>query len=58
MAGFFAIYHGPNGLIGIAKDVHKKTRKLFDAIKSSDHEILNNNFFDTLSIQLKGNITE
>ena len=37
MAGFFAIYHGPNGLIGIANDVHKKTRKLFSALKSGDH---------------------
>ena len=35
-----------------------KTRKLFNALKSGDHEILNNNFFDTLSIRLKGDISE
>ena len=32
MAGFYAIYHGPNGLKGIANDVHDKTRKLFNAL--------------------------
>ena len=58
MAGFFAIYHGPNGLKGIAKDVHDKTRKLFNAVKSEDHEILNNNFFDTISIRLKGDVSK
>ena len=58
MAGFYAIYHGPSGLIGIAHDVHTKTHKLFSAIKSSDHEVLNNNFFDTLSIRLNGDISQ
>ena len=61
MAGFYAIYHGPEGLIGIAKDVHKKTCKLYNALKSSDHKILNilnNNFFDTISISLEGQLSE
>ena len=39
MAGFFAIYHGPKGLIGIAKDVHKKTCLLFNGIEASNHKI-------------------
>ena len=58
MAGFYAIYHGPNGLKGIANDVHDKTRKLFNAVKSENHEILNDNFFDTISIRLKGDVSE
>ena len=58
MAGFFAIYHGPQGLIGIAKDVHKKTCALFNAIKISDHKIINDIFFDTLSVRLSGNVSE
>ena len=58
MAGFFAIYHGPQGLIGIAKDVHKKTCALFNAIKTSDHKIINNIFFDTISIRLSGDVSE
>ena len=58
MAGFFAIYHGPQGLIGIAKDIHKKTCALFNAIKISDHKIINDIFFDTLSVRLSGNVSE
>ena len=58
MAGFFAIYHGPKGLIGIAKDVHKKTCLLFNGIEASNHKIINNIFFDTLSIRLNGDVSE
>ena len=58
MAGFFAIYHGPKGLIGIAKDVHKKTCLLFNGIEASNHKIVNNIFFDTLSIRLNGDVSE
>ena len=58
MAGFFAIYHGPKGLIGIAKDVHKKTCVLFNGIEASNHKIINNIFFDTLSIRLNGDVSE
>ena len=58
MAGFFAIYHGPKGLIGIANDVHKKTCVLFNGIEASNHKILNNIFFDTLSIRLNGDVSE
>ncbi len=58
MAGFFAIYHGPKGLIGIANDVHKKTCLLFNGIEASNHKIINNIFFDTLSIRLNGDVSE
>ncbi len=58
MAGFFAIYHGPKGLIGIANDVHKKTCVLFNGIEASNHKIINNIFFDTLSIRLNGDVSE
>ena len=58
MAGFFAIYHGPKGLIGIANDVHKKTCALFNGIEASNHKIVNNIFFDTLSIRLNGDVSE
>ena len=58
MAGFFAIYHGPKGLIGIANDVHKKTCVLFNGIEASNHKIVNNIFFDTLSIRLNGDVSE
>ena len=58
MAGFFAIYHGPEGLAGIAKNVHKKTLKLYSGMIDGGHKILHNNFFDTLSVRLNGNISD
>ena len=57
MAGFFAIYHGPEGLMGIAKDVHKKTLKLYNGMINGEHTILHNNFFDTLCVHLNGDIS-
>ena len=58
MAGFYAIYHGPEGLIGIATKIHLKTCTLYNALKRENHEILYDNFFDTLSVRLKGDLSK
>ena len=49
-AGFFAVYHGPEGLRRIALQVHNKTRRLFSLLKNfhPEGQVLNKNFFDTL----------
>jgi glycine dehydrogenase len=54
MAGMFAVYHGPEGLKGIARDVAEKTAGLKDALVAAGHEVLHDNFFDTLSIRTPG----
>ena len=54
MAGMFAVYHGPEGLRSIASDVARKTAGLKDALVKAGHEVLHEDFFDTLSIRTPG----
>lgn len=56
MAGFYAAYHGPNGLKEIADDVHALTRTLEKGVQESGYKQLNKNYFDTLAIEMTGNI--
>lgn len=52
MAAMYAVYHGPKGLKNIASRVYGFTKILADSIEG--HEIVNKNFFDTLTIKLNG----
>lgn len=54
MAGMFAVYHGPEGVKAIARDVAEKTAGLRDALVAAGHEVLHESFFDTLSIRTPG----
>ncbi|MEM7242680.1 MAG: aminomethyl-transferring glycine dehydrogenase [Pseudomonadota bacterium] len=51
MASMYAVYHGPKGLKSIAQGVHQKTRILAEGLKKLGVEILNEDFFDTITIQ-------
>jgi len=50
MAGFYATYHGPDGLKSIAKSIHNKAKKLAKDINTKGFSINSNSFFDTLCI--------
>jgi glycine dehydrogenase len=50
MAGMFGVYHGPKGLKGIAGRVHGLTQTLADGLNTNGLKVVNNNFFDTLTI--------
>lgn len=52
MAGFYATYHGPNGLKEIAEDIHALAKTLNQGIQQLGLKQLNENYFDTLAIQL------
>ncbi|MGC8802449.1 MAG: aminomethyl-transferring glycine dehydrogenase [Bacteroidales bacterium] len=56
MAGMYAVYHGPEGLKSIARQVHFATATLAQAITQIGYKILNHSFFDTLTIQLPGEL--
>ncbi|MFO7790850.1 MAG: aminomethyl-transferring glycine dehydrogenase [Bacteroidota bacterium] len=56
MAGFYAAYHGPEGLKNIAGNVHKKAVTLEQALKKLGYDQLNELYFDTLKISLPENI--
>ena len=50
IAGFYAVYHGPDGLVGIARRVHSLAYRLADNLESLGFEQQNVEFFDTLRI--------
>ncbi len=50
IAAMYAVYHGPNGLRGIAERVHGYTSALADGLRLLGYEVLNHTWFDTLCI--------
>ncbi|MFM7363566.1 MAG: aminomethyl-transferring glycine dehydrogenase, partial [Cuspidothrix sp.] len=52
MASMYAVYHGPNGLRGIAETIHKLTATLAAGLQKLGYKISNQYFFDTLKIDL------
>ena len=50
MAGMYAVYHGPNGLKYIAKQVHFATVALVNGLKKMGLEQLNPIYFDTIHV--------
>jgi len=51
MAGFYAIFHGPEGLRQIAAKINRLTRIFAHGLSEMNYEILNQNFFDTVSVK-------
>lgn len=52
MAAMYAIYHGPTGLTRIAKKVHSFTSLLKAAVERLGFRVVNDTFFDTLTIDV------
>lgn len=52
MAGFYAVYHGPQGLKTIAGRINRLTTILAKGLQAKGVELVNESWFDTLSIQL------
>ena len=50
MAGMYAVYHGPQGLLYIAHGVHHKTVAVSKALESLGYTQHNENYFDTLLV--------
>ncbi len=53
MAGFYAVYHGADGLRGIARRVHGLTRRLAEGLRTLDVQVAHPHFFDTLRLGLR-----
>lgn len=54
MAGMYAVYHGPDGLTKIAGRIHGLARLLENGIRALGLKQLNQNFFDTLMVEVPG----
>ncbi|MFZ1694994.1 MAG: aminomethyl-transferring glycine dehydrogenase, partial [Flavobacteriales bacterium] len=50
MAGMYAVYHGPDGLKRIARNVHAHTRTVAEAAKAMGYTVANGSYFDTVTL--------
>ncbi|MDX1659445.1 MAG: aminomethyl-transferring glycine dehydrogenase [Nitriliruptorales bacterium] len=54
IAAMYAVYHGPQGLAGIAERVHRQTVHLRDTLAAGGVDATNEVFFDTLTLAVEG----
>lgn len=52
MAGFFGVYHGPEGIKMIAERIHNIAAFLAQEVEKLGYKQLNDNFFDTIRFKL------
>ena len=58
IAGLYATYHGPQGIHKIASRIHRFTSILAMGLEKSGINIVNANFFDTLTIKVEAEEAE
>ncbi|MFD9034677.1 aminomethyl-transferring glycine dehydrogenase [Streptomyces sp. NPDC059567] len=58
MAGMYAVYHGPDGLKGIAQRTHRYAAILAAGLKAGGVEVVHGDFFDTLTVRVPGKAAE
>ena len=51
MSGFYAAWHGPEGIRCIATGIHKKAKRLAKELEKYGYKQHNRYFFDTLAVQ-------
>jgi len=56
MAGMYAVYHGPDGLQGIAQQVHLSAVTLANELKKLGYAVSEEQFFDTIKISHTDNV--
>lgn len=53
MAGFYGVWHGPEGLTKIAQRIHRLTQYLADGLTHAGWALESDAFFDTISIKVE-----
>lgn len=56
MVSFYAVYHGAEGLKNIAARIHSQAGFLANELNKLGYKQVNENFFDTLKIELPANV--
>jgi glycine dehydrogenase len=54
LAAMYAVYHGPDGLAGIARDVHQRAARLAATLRAHGVAAVDAGFFDTVQVSLPG----
>ncbi len=52
MAGFYAVFHGPEGLRAIAQRIHRKTARLASGLRDAGFKVEPESFFDTITVEV------
>jgi glycine dehydrogenase len=52
MAGMYAVYHGPEGLVEIAERIHARANNLVGRLRESGVDVLNDTWFDTITVRV------
>ncbi|MEV7083863.1 aminomethyl-transferring glycine dehydrogenase [Streptomyces sp. NPDC093516] len=58
MAGMYAVYHGPDGLKGIAQRTHRYATVLAAGLANGGVEVVHDSFFDTVTVRVAGRAAE
>ncbi|WP_270888071.1 aminomethyl-transferring glycine dehydrogenase [Pedococcus sp. 5OH_020] len=58
MASMYAVYHGPDGLAGIARRVHSHARALKAGLVEGGVEVPTQHYFDTVTVSVPGRSDE
>ncbi|MFC7546667.1 aminomethyl-transferring glycine dehydrogenase [Plantactinospora sp. GCM10030261] len=58
MAGMYAVYHGPDGLRGIARRVHGRAYGLAESLRAAGVPVVHEHFFDTVTVRVPGRAGE
>jgi glycine dehydrogenase len=54
MAGFYAAWHGPEGIKAIANHAHQMAARFGAALKAKNFSLANESFFDTVTVRASG----
>ncbi|MEU1867664.1 aminomethyl-transferring glycine dehydrogenase [Streptomyces gardneri] len=58
MAGMYAVYHGPDGLKGIALRTHRYATILAAGLTAGGADVVHGSYFDTLTVRVPGKADE
>ncbi|MGK5696897.1 aminomethyl-transferring glycine dehydrogenase [Streptomyces sp. URMC 128] len=58
MAGMYAVYHGPEGLKGIARRTHRYAAVLAAGLANGGVEVVHGSYFDTVTVRVTGRAAE
>ncbi len=54
VASMYAVYHGPDGLRGIARRVHRRALEVAAGLRAAGIETVHREFFDTVTVRVPG----
>jgi glycine dehydrogenase len=58
ISGFYACWHGPDGLAAIAGECNRLATVLHDSLSAAGNEVVNPAFFDTITVRVPGRADE